>query len=122
MRLAMLAIAGAVAVTAPPAVAQTPADRGDVRCLLVLQAVGRDPKQRDQAIQGIYYYLGKLNARGGLTRVEPLMLNEAKGLNAQQAQAELTRCGVELNQQNGALRAMNDRLQAAAAAAAPKKK
>ncbi|MFZ5721866.1 MAG: hypothetical protein ACOY5Y_20615 [Pseudomonadota bacterium] len=122
MRLALIAIAGAVAAWAPPAVAQTPADRGDVRCLLVLQAVGRDPNQRDQAVQGIYYFLGKLNARGGLTRVEPLVLSEARSLTAQQAQSELARCGGELNKQNGDLQAMNQRLQAAAGAAAPAKK
>lgn len=114
MRLAMLAIAGAVAASAPPAVAQTPADRADIRCLLVLQAVGRDPKQREQAAQGIYYYLGKFQVRGGLTRLEPMMLTEAKGMTPQQAQAELARCGMELNKQNQDLRAMNNRLQAAA--------
>lgn len=122
MRLAMLALAGAVAATSSPVAAQQPADRGDVRCLLVLQAVGRDPKQQESAVRGIFYYLGKLEARGGLTRVEPMVLAEARTLQPQQAQAELNRCGQELNGRASGLEAMNKRLQAAAQAAAPKKK
>ena len=123
MRLATLAIAGAIAASAGPAAAQTPADRNDIRCLLVLQAVARDPKQQESAARGIYYFVGKLESRGGLTRIEPMLLAEARSLPIQQAQTELARCGAELNKQMQGFQAMTGRLQAAAAkAAAPAKK
>ena len=125
MRHAVIALAAAVAVTgvAMPAAAQGPADRNDIRCLLVMQAVGRDPKQQEAASRGLYYYLGRLGARGGLVRVEQQMLAEANTLNAQNASAELTRCGAELNKATTDLQATNLRLQATVkATAAPAKK
>lgn len=121
MRLAMLAFAGAIAAAAPPAAAQTPADRADVRCLLVLQAVSRDPEQREKAAQGIFYYLGKFQVRGGVTRLEPMILAEAKALTPQQAQTELARCGAELHKQTQDLQAANKRVQAAASPPPAKK-
>lgn len=121
MRHAVIALAAVVALTglAGPAAAQPASDRNDVRCLLVMQAIGRDPKQQDAASRGLYYYLGRLGARGGLTRVEPQMLAEAKTLNAQTAPAELSRCGAELNKITADLQATNQRLQATVTAASP---
>jgi len=117
MRHVALACAAAaiVAGLAPPAFAQAPAaDSADVRCLLVLQAVGNDPKQRDAAARGIYYYVGKLSARGPIARVEQTMVTEGKKMNAAAiVQAELSRCGGELTQKTGELQAVNQRLQKA---------
>lgn len=112
--LALALAAGAMAAgLAPSAVAQTAAaDVADVRCLMVLQAVGNDPKQRDAAARGVYYYLGRLSARGPVARLEASMLAEGRKMNAPAAvQAELTRCGVELNQRTVELQAINQRLQ-----------
>lgn len=124
MRHAVIALAAAVALTglAGPAAAQAGADRNDVRCLLVMQAVGRDPKQLEAATRGLFYYLGRLGARGGLVRVEPMMLAEAKTLTPQTAPAELSRCGAELNKASADLQATNQRLQATVKAATPAKK
>ena len=108
-----LAAGAIVGGFAPPALAQTAAaDVADVRCLMVLQAVGNDPKQRDAAARGVYYYLGRLSARGAIARLEASMLAEGRKMNAPAAvQAELTRCGAELNQRTGELQAINQRLQ-----------
>jgi hypothetical protein len=123
MRSVVLALAAAAALaTSGPAAAQPVSDRSPLRCLLVLQAIARDPKQQENAVKGIFFYLGKLQARGGLTRVEPMMLSEAKTLTPQVGQNELKRCGAELNKQSTDLQAMNGRLQQAAKAAAPAKK
>lgn len=115
MRPFALALAAGAIVGgfAPPALGQTAAaDVADVRCLMVLQAVGNDPKQRDAAARGVYYYLGRLSARGAIARLEASMLAEGRKMNAPAAvQAELTRCGAELNQRTGELQAINQRLQ-----------
>jgi hypothetical protein len=114
MRHAILAFAAAaiLAGLAPPAFAQaSAADTADTRCLMVLQAVARDPKQRDNAARGVFYYMGKLVARGPVARMEAIMLAEGRKMNnATQVQAELTRCGAELSARSAELQAANQRL------------
>ena len=133
MRHAALAIAAAAAVltgAASPAFAQAAGETNDVRCLMVLQVIGRDPAQRDQAARGIFFYVGRLGARGPLSRVEPIMIAESKKMNSPQIlQGELTRCSAELNQRGNELQTLNQKLQkemgpppAAAAPKAPAKK
>lgn len=120
MRRLMLALAAATAFAAPPAMAQSAADAADVRCILSLQAVAADPKQRDQAVRGVYYFLGKVSSRGAVTRLQTLLLNEGRNLNsAPKVQAELARCGAELNGSTQGLQTINRRAAAAAGAAAP---
>lgn len=125
MRAALTALIGAatLATFAPPAAAQTAVDRADVRCILVLTVVGRDPKQAAAAQQGTFYFVGRLDGRGATNRVEPLMLSEGKAITTQaQVQAELNRCGNELKTRSDGLRAMSQRLAAQTprpAAAAP---
>lgn len=122
MRTVLIAAAAAAALAglAPSAAAQTAADRADMRCLLVLQAVSQDPKQKDSATRGIYFYIGRLAARGPLSRVETLLPSEGRAIgSAQQAQAELTRCGTELTQRTGEFQAASQRAAQAARAAAP---
>lgn len=122
MRAALTALIGAatLAAMAPPAVAQTPADRSDARCLLVLQAVSRDPKQKEAAGRGIYYFLGRIGARGSVSRIEPVLMAEAKAINSpQQVQAELSRCGNELQARTQEYDAVDRRIAATARPAAP---
>lgn len=116
MRIATLALVAALAAPAVPALAQTPDDRADVRCMLVLQAVARDPAQQQNAARGVYYYMGRLAARGGIVRVEPTIAAEARALSAApaQMQTELGRCGGELTKRTGELQAAMQRLQAQA--------
>lgn len=113
MRHAALTIAAAAALAVPssPAFAQAAADAPDVRCLMVLQAISRDPKQREQAARGVYYYLGRLAARGPVARIDTMIVAEGKKMPAPQAQAELGRCGAELTQRSSELNAVNQRLQ-----------
>jgi len=126
--LAAPILAGLIALTgaAGPASAQalTP-DQADVRCLMVMQFITRDPKNADQGSKGVLFYLGRLSARGATARIEAVIKTEAPKMQAQQAQAELTRCGGEINARGQELQAVNQRLAAAArppAAAAPAKK
>ncbi|HEY0646861.1 hypothetical protein [Phenylobacterium sp.] len=120
MRHAAPILAAALALTGlGPAKAQplTP-DQADARCLMVLQFISRDPKQQDQAAKGIFFYLGRLSARGPTARIEGLMRTEAPKLQAQVAQTELARCAAELNARGKELQAVNQRLAASARPAA----
>lgn len=122
MRHAALAIAAAAVLggLATPALAQGATDVPDVRCLMVLQVIGRDPAQRDQATRGIFFYIGRLGARGSIARIEPIMIAESKKMNTPQIlQAELGRCGAELNQRTGEVQALSQKLQKELAPAAP---
>ena len=114
MRYAALAFMAAAVLTgaASPALAQSAADAADVRCMMVLQALSRDPAQREQAGRGLFYYIGRVTARGPLARIEPMMIAEGKKMSTpQQIKTELARCGAELNQNGGELQAINQRLQ-----------
>jgi hypothetical protein len=128
MRTAALVLATLVALSgaaASSAQAQAlSADQADARCLLVLQFIARDPAQKEQASRGILFYLGRLSARGAISRIEPVMRAEGPKLSQQQAQAELTRCGGELNARSKDYQTVAQRLAASAApaAAAPAKK
>lgn len=112
MRYAALAFAAvALSVSAPPALAQSAGETADTRCLMVLQAISRDPAQRDSAARGIYYYMGRLASRGPLSRIEAIMAAEGKTMNTPQAvQAELTRCAAELTQRSGEIQTVNQNL------------
>lgn len=117
MRTVAMILAAATAATAlsnaTPAAAQalTP-DAADTRCLMVLQVVGRDPKQAEQAAKGVYYYLGRISARGATARIEGLLKAEAPKMSPEQAQTELARCGGELNNRTKEFQAVNQRLAA----------
>jgi hypothetical protein len=116
MRCALIALAGAVALTgAAPAFAQNAPDRADARCILVLSLAAREPKNREKVSEGIFYFLGKLTARGQGARLTSVLAQEAKSpINAQQAQAELNRCGQELTRSSAQLNGAFKTLQASA--------
>lgn len=131
MRCAALTFAALAAVTPLAAHAQTAAEKADARCILVLNLAGaqntQNAAQREKATEGVFFYLGKLNARGASARLGALLVGEAGGFTtAQQAQTELTRCSNELNARAVELRNGLTQLQqvgrakaAAAAAAKP---
>ncbi len=108
-----------LAATASPAIAQTAADRADSRCIMMFSVAAQDPKNREAAKTGSFYFLGRLNARGMTGKLGPIMVAEAKTLTTPaQAQVELTRCGNELNARVPELSAAMGQLQQAAKAAA----
>ena len=116
---ALIALA-TLAATAPPAAAQSATDKADVRCILVLTVAAREPKNASAAQQGVFYFVGKIDGRAMSSKLDGLMLSESKTLTTAAAiQTELTRCGSELTQRSNALRAMSQRLQAAAQSAKP---
>ena len=130
MRTALIALASAVALASlgQPAAAQSAADRDDIRCILVLTAVAQDPKQKEAAAKGTFFYLGRLDSHGLGPKLGSLMIAEAKGIqNAGQAQMELKRCAAELNTRGQFLQTAFQQVRAAqpkpaAPAAAPAKK
>lgn len=118
--IALIAAAAALSGIATPVSAQTAGDRADTRCILVLQLVGRDPKNKEAATQGIFYYLGRLQARGFSGKLDALMLAEAAAIQSQQqAQSEVSRCNTELTAHSLDLKNAFQRLQQQAQAARP---
>lgn len=122
MRIAATAVIGALAlasVATQPASAQSAADKSDARCILVLQLVARDAKNKEPAVQGTFFYLGRLTGRGLSGKLEPLLLAEGKAIKTgAEVQTELTRCGAELTARSAELRTVFVNLQQAATAAA----
>lgn len=116
--IALVALASAVTATPSFAAAQD-TSRSDIRCVMVLSLVGRDPKQNAAALQGIYYYLGRLDARGQMANLEGLMKAEGHEIKKEEVQSELNRCGQQLQQSATTLQDTFKRLQAAAQAAQP---
>lgn len=117
MRRAVLALVAALTLSAvaPQAMAQTPTDRADVRCLLALTVAGRDPRNKEAAAAGTQYFMGRLDGRAIGAKLEPTMLAESKALNSGPAiQAELTRCAAQLNKRGAEMKATFQRLQAQA--------
>ena len=118
MRRTLTGLIAAAALTAlaPAAVAQTPVDRGDARCILVLTlAASQNDKIKDTAVRGTFFYLGRLNARGQSGKMGPLMIAEAKAINSpQMADGELKRCITELSTRASDLRTGMAQMQAAA--------
>lgn len=113
-----------LAALAAPAAAQVPsaADRADARCILLLNVVvarsAQDPQKRAQATEGVYFYVGRLSARGASARLGALLVSEAPTIaNAQQAQAEFNRCSAAFNARTTELRAGIAQLQQAGQAA-----
>ena len=120
MRSAAIAVIGALtlAAVAPAANAQSATDKADARCILVLQVAARDAKNKDPAVQGTFYYLGRLMAHGLSGKLEPLLLGEGKTItNGAMVQAELTRCGADLTARSAELRTVFVNLQQAATTA-----
>lgn len=121
MRRALSILFGVAALSgiAAPALAQTVADKADARCIIVLQlAASREAKNREAAVQGTFYYLGRLTAHGMSGKLEPMLLAESKTItNGTIVQTELTRCGTELNIRSTELRTTFDNLQRATASA-----
>jgi hypothetical protein len=113
MRLPTFALSAAVALTgaATPALAQTTTDRADVRCLMVLQVLGRDERNKEAAGKGVFYYLGRLQARGLTPKLGSLFQEEAKIVTTpQQGEAEAKRCSGELTAHGAELRSVYERL------------
>ena len=106
-----------------PAAAQAPltADQADVRCLMVMQVVARDPKVKEQGAKGVIFYTGRLSGRGTVSRIEAIVKAEAAKMSPQQAKIELQRCSNDINARGQELNAVNQRLAASARPAAAKK-
>lgn len=121
MRVLLSALISVATVTtaASPAIAQTVADKADARCIMMFSVAAQDPKNREAAKAGSFYFLGRLNARGMTGKLGSVMVAEAKTLTTPaQAQAELTRCGNELNARVPEMGAALGQLQQAGKAAA----
>lgn len=87
-----------------------------------MNVLARDPKNREGASRGTFYFLGKMAGRGQTGALDAILIASSKGLNSQaQFQTEAKRCGAELNVSGGKLGAAFQQLQqmSQAPAAAP---
>jgi hypothetical protein len=81
-------------------------EASDGRCLLAFAAIGSNgtPEQQNAARLGALYFYGKLVGRNPRLDLVPLMRSSATAVQAQ-AQAEITRCGNELQSAGAAMQA-----------------
>jgi hypothetical protein len=71
-------------------------------------------------LQGVYYFLGRIQARGAQARLEAMMREEGQAITSkEQVQGELNRCSGILRQSASTLETTYKHLQAAAEAARP---
>ena len=106
--LAAAAVSPAFAAPAhkPAAAAAAPTGAAsDVRCLLSMTVLSQD-KQRQQAAQvGVYYFAGRLSARGAGFDLVSAAKAEAPRLGPADFQAELKRCGTMIEASSRAVQA-----------------
>lgn len=121
MRLTVLGLTAAALVAASqPAFAQVQADRDDTRCVLVMNLLAQDQQQQGPASMGLFYFLGRIDARGSTDKLEGLLKTEQKSLETEATfKAEFARCGDVMTKRSAALNAMYQRLDAAEKAAHP---
>jgi hypothetical protein len=124
MRLAFLGLtAAALVAAAQPALAQpaaSQADREDARCVLVMNLLAQDQQQQGPASMGLFYFLGRIDARGSTEKLEGMLKTEQKGLETEATfKTEFARCGDVMTKRSAALNTMYGRLDAAEKAANP---
>jgi hypothetical protein len=121
MRLTVLGLTAAALVAASqPAFAQVQADRDDARCVLVMNLLAQDQQQQGPASMGLFYFLGRIDARGATDKLEGLLKTEQKGLESEATfKAEFARCGDVMTKRSAALNTMYGRLDAAEKAEHP---
>jgi hypothetical protein len=102
--LAALVAAGSPAAAATAlhpaahAAAKSEGVSSDVRCLLTMVAVANINKDHPQAAQfGIYFFVGRINARAPGLDLAAAVKAQAPTLGPQQLQAEAQRCGPIVN-------------------------
>ena len=105
MKTMTIAVACAALLSAASASAQ-PADIGpDVRCVVAMAALAKMPAYKDGAAAGLFYYLGRLDARDPSLDLAQAMRRE------RMAPVDITqegrRCGAAVAERNKALQGMS---------------
>lgn len=103
----MLLLAAAASACAVAARAQDDsakqATREDLRCALAMTVIMRDEAFRQSATVGLYYFVGKLEARDPTIDLAQAMRREASSMQNSQWQGEIQRCGAALQAKTKAL-------------------
>jgi len=96
----VLSLAAAVAALAGVSQAQDDAARqankDDVRCALAMTVIMKDDAYRQSATVGLYYFVGRIEARDPNLDLAQSMRREAAAMQNSQWQAEIQRCGAAL--------------------------
>lgn len=79
------------------------ANRDDLRCALAMTVIMRDEAYRQSATVGLYYFMGKLEARDPAIDLAQAMRREASSMQNSQWQGEIQRCGAALQAKTKAL-------------------
>src|SRR4051794_24625475 len=97
-----LACAACVGLAAPEAKAEDPpADRAaqthaDLRCVLAMAAIVKNPQYKDGATAGLFYYLGRLDGRDPTLELGPALKRTAAGMQLSEYASQAQRCGAEV--------------------------
>lgn len=96
----VLTLAGALAALATTAAAQDDAakqaTKDDLRCVLAMTVIMKDDAYRQSATVGLYYFVGRLEAREPTLDLAQSMRREAASMQNSQWQGEIQRCGAAL--------------------------
>jgi hypothetical protein len=72
------------------------ANRDDLRCALAMTVIMKDDAYRQSATVGLYYFVGRLEARDPNLDLAQSMRREAASMQSSQWQGEIQRCGAAL--------------------------
>ena len=70
----------------------------DVRCMLAMGAIASNPKARQAATLGVYYFEGRISARAPGINLPAAMKAEVAQINGKEMQNEARRCSALVNQ------------------------
>ncbi|THD58277.1 hypothetical protein [Phenylobacterium sp.] len=85
--------AAAKPAAAGPAKVGSPTTTDDIRCLLTMAVLGRDPQRQQAALIGVYFFAGRLAVRApGMDLATAIKAEEAK-MAPTELPAEAQRCG-----------------------------
>lgn len=80
------------------------ATRADVKCVLAMSAMLRDPQYKDGATAGLFYYLGRLDGRHPSFELGPALKRAAGDMQLSEYASQGRRCGAEVRARNEALK------------------
>lgn len=107
--IALAALAAAI-LMATPAGAQDDPNRADVRCLLAMTALMRNPQTQAAGGAGTLYFTGKIDGRDVKFDLQGATKREFSRMDPMEYRREIQRCGEELKVRNEALKAMGEAL------------
>ena len=105
-----LAFAAAMMIAGQAHAADDDANRSDVRCILGMMALMRNPQTQAAGGAGTLYFTGRIDARDAQYDLQSALKREMQHMTPQDYAFEARRCGGDLKTRNEALKAIGEAL------------